>query len=83
MLILLTSFANGERTGLCAIEITAVSHLPILLKRFAAAANIDIYTPDLIQIKPNYTPDLKQNRVNYTPDLKQMCYLYKKFIYHV
>ena len=42
---------NGERIGLGAVEISAVPHLSILQKRFAAVANIDTeYKQDMARL---------------------------------
>ena len=49
--VTITELASGERVGLGAVEITAVPHLSILQKRFAATANIDVeYKQDMARL---------------------------------
>jgi hypothetical protein len=47
----ITKLSNGEKVGLCAIEITTVPHLSILQKRFSSITNIDTeYKQDMVRL---------------------------------
>lgn len=50
-IISIIELANGERTGLGAVEITAVPHMSILQKRFTSITNIDTeYKQDMARL---------------------------------
>ena len=49
--IKITSLQNGERIGLCTVEITSVPHISILQKRFSTVSSIDTeYKQDMARL---------------------------------